>query len=74
MEEPDGTSRTVLLGVETWSSTWLPRASRQPACEACCGTVPVPSAANASSAPLVGTDLGKVIAQARRIVKNKVRT
>src|SRR5690349_9553418 len=26
-EEPDGSSRTVLLGVSTWTSTGLPRAS-----------------------------------------------
>jgi hypothetical protein len=56
LEEPDGASHAVLLGVETWTSTGLPRASCPRACEAVAGPLPAPRLRRLASAPPLGRD------------------
>ena len=58
----------------TWTSTGLPRASCQPACEACCRTAPRPTLATPRERAPRRAGMSKVIAQMKHSVKNKGRT
>jgi len=74
MEEPDGASHAGLLGVSTWTSTGLPRASRQPACEACCRTAPRPTSATPRERAPRRAGMSQGRAQMIHRINNKVRT
>jgi hypothetical protein len=74
MEEPDGASHTGLLGVSTWTSTGLPRASRQKACAACCRTAPRPTSATPRERAPRRAGMSQGRAQMIHSVKSKVRT